>query len=61
MIRSGVVRYGLPKRGLLRAACADQLGTEAPAPDTNMEDLETLKEFCSFVLHNALGHIGGMK
>lgn len=23
----GVVRYGLPKRGLLRAACADQLGT----------------------------------
>ena len=37
----GAVRHSVPKRGLLRAACADQLGAEAPegkgiaAPDVS--------------------------
>ena len=35
---AGAVRHGIPKQGLLRAACADQLGAEAPVDQLHLCD-----------------------
>ena len=44
----GAVHHGIPKRGLLRAACADQLGAEAPVHRLHLcDNRQVIYELCS--------------